>query len=111
QNWAKFQEKHIPNTSNINCNTIMDKSIYIVGGQCKERNTFIISSATTVKAICSGASTNRNVLSTTRFQLNTCIRSATAPRPCPYNSRTETNVICVKCENRLPVHFAGIGRC
>ncbi|XP_040179425.1 angiogenin isoform X2 [Rana temporaria] len=111
QNWATFQQKHITSTSNINCVTIMNNNIYIVGGQCKERNTFIISSATTVKAICSGASTDKNVLSTTRFQLNTCIRSATAPRPCPYSSRAETNAICVKCEKRLPVHFVGIGRC
>nr|ABZ91907.1 ribonuclease precursor [Rana dybowskii] len=111
QNWPTFQQKHISSNPTIVCNSIMNNNIYIVGGQCKERNTFIISSATTVRAICSGASTDRNVLSTTRFQLNTCIRSAIVPRPCPYTSRPETNVICVKCENRLPVHFVGIGSC
>nr|P11916.4 RecName: Full=Oocytes ribonuclease; AltName: Full=RC-RNase; AltName: Full=Sialic acid-binding lectin; Short=SBL-C; Flags: Precursor [Aquarana catesbeiana]AAD10702.1 ribonuclease precursor [Aquarana catesbeiana] len=110
QNWATFQQKHIINTPIINCNTIMDNNIYIVGGQCKRVNTFIISSATTVKAICTGV-INMNVLSTTRFQLNTCTRTSITPRPCPYSSRTETNYICVKCENQYPVHFAGIGRC
>nr|AAK30253.1 RNase A-type ribonuclease rc203 precursor [Aquarana catesbeiana]AAL87036.1 RC-RNase7 precursor [Aquarana catesbeiana] len=110
QTWAKFQQKHIPSTSSINCNTIMDNNIYIVGGQCKKVNTFIISSATTVKAICNGV-TNSNVLSPTRFQLDTCTRTSITPRPCPYSSKKETNKICVKCENQLPVHFAGIGKC
>nr|AAK30256.1 RNase A-type ribonuclease rc212 precursor [Aquarana catesbeiana] len=110
QNWATFQQKHITNTSSINCSNIMNNSLYIVGGQCKKVNTFIASSATTVKGICSGV-TDKKVLSSTKFQLDICTRIFITPRPCPYSSRTETNYICVKCENQYPVHFAGIGQC
>nr|P14626.2 RecName: Full=Ribonuclease, liver [Aquarana catesbeiana] len=111
QNWAKFKEKHIRSTSSIDCNTIMDKAIYIVGGKCKERNTFIISSEDNVKAICSGVSPDRKELSTTSFKLNTCIRDSITPRPCPYHPSPDNNKICVKCEKQLPVHFVGIGKC
>lgn len=111
QNWAIFQQKHITNNPNINCYTIMDNDIYIVRRQCKERNTFIISPPAPVQAICRGVSPDRNILSTTSFSLNTCIRDSITPRPCPYHPSPDKNKICVKCEKQLPVHFAGIGRC
>ncbi|XP_073455072.1 oocytes ribonuclease-like [Aquarana catesbeiana] len=111
QDWPTFQRKHITSTSSIDCNTVMNNSLFIIRGTCKEVNTFIVSTAATVQDICSGVPGPSNVTSSTNFELIDCIRRSEVPPPCPYNSNSENNVICVTCERTLPVHFVRKGRC
>ncbi|XP_063791806.1 sialic acid-binding lectin-like [Pseudophryne corroboree] len=111
QNWPAFQAKHITGSSNIDCITVMNQPLFHVRGRCKSLNTFIHSSAPSVQAICSSVTGNRDVTSSTSFRLTNCFRASDMKPPCPYNRRPETNVICIRCENRLPVHFVKVGRC
>ncbi|XP_018416132.1 PREDICTED: sialic acid-binding lectin-like [Nanorana parkeri] len=112
QNWATFQQKHIVGSANnINCYTQMQNSIFIIMGRCKPVNTFIVSSATTVKAICSAVSGRADVSSSSRFQLITCRRASDVTPPCPYNTKNDNDYICIRCENRHPVHFVKMGKC
>ncbi|XP_018423311.1 PREDICTED: sialic acid-binding lectin-like [Nanorana parkeri] len=111
QNWTSFQQKHIVGAATVNCDTKMQNSIFIIMGRCKPVNTFIVSSATTVKAICSAVSGRADVSSSSRFQLITCRRASDVTPPCPYNITNDNNLICIRCENRLPVHFVKMGKC
>ncbi|CAI9593247.1 unnamed protein product [Staurois parvus] len=74
QTWEKFKKKHIVDTQSINCDHVMNNSLFIVSGHCKKLNTFIVSQAATVQAICSSVPGHSNVSSSTRFQLINCIR-------------------------------------
>lgn len=111
QTWKKFQEKHIVNTPSIDCGHVMNNSIFIIRGHCKKLNTFIVSPAATVQAICSGVPGHSNVSSSTKFKLINCMRRSDITPPCPYNSEELNNVVCVTCEARVPVHFVKVGKC
>ncbi|XP_073455071.1 oocytes ribonuclease-like [Aquarana catesbeiana] len=111
QSWKVFQEKHIVDTPSIDCSHVMNNSLFIIRGHCKKLNTFIVSPAATVQAICSRVPGHSNVLSSTIFQLINCIRRSDVTPPCPYNSEKKKNKICVTCESRVPVHFVGVGKC
>ncbi|PIO26050.1 hypothetical protein AB205_0030460, partial [Aquarana catesbeiana] len=105
QNWETFQRKHITNKTNINCNKVMYDKLFFIGNQCKILNTFIYSTADTVQDICSG------LRSSTSFELTDCFRTSNNSPPCPYRSYSEDNVISVRCERTLPIHFVRKGRC
>ncbi|CAI9593250.1 unnamed protein product, partial [Staurois parvus] len=105
------EEAHCRHTPSINCNNVMNNSLFIIAGHCKPLNTFIVSNTATVKAICSRVAGERIVLSSTSFQLIICTRRSDVTPPCPYYSNTQSNVICVICSNGFPVHFVGVGKC
>ncbi|XP_018408802.1 PREDICTED: sialic acid-binding lectin-like, partial [Nanorana parkeri] len=100
--WRSFQLKHVTNRQ-VNCNRDMRRPAV----HCKPHNTFIRSSATTVRAICRGVQGPANRSSNNRFRLHDCVRTS----GCQYRSRNLTDVICVRCQNQLPVHFVKVGRC
>ncbi|XP_068103904.1 sialic acid-binding lectin-like [Hyperolius riggenbachi] len=105
QNWSTFQQKHI-RPSSISCKTEMNQSLFYVSGNCKTVNTFILASASTVQAICSGTTGNQLVTSPTTFTLNDCRYQSGSPGSCVHGFQSFTSKICITCENKLPVHFA-----
>ncbi|XP_018416152.1 PREDICTED: sialic acid-binding lectin-like [Nanorana parkeri] len=111
QNWEMFQKKHIVGSASMNCDDVMKDPIFIIKDRCKKLNTFIVSPAATVKTICSAVPSRSDVTSSAKFQLINCILKSGVKPPCPYESKSENNFICIRCENRLPVHFVKMGKC
>ncbi|XP_068103903.1 sialic acid-binding lectin-like [Hyperolius riggenbachi] len=110
QCWSVFQQKHIRSAA-ITCNVEMNQALYYIKGQCKPVNTFIISPPRNVQTLCTGITRSQDVLSPAAFTLNNCNYASGLPTNCVYNSRPMTDKICVRCENQLPVHFAGVKKC
>ncbi|CAI9621585.1 unnamed protein product, partial [Staurois parvus] len=97
----------VPLILEFNCSRAMNDPIFIVGGQCKDFNTFIHAVAGRVKEICRGVKGTTNKSSPNAYDLTEC-RKATR---CNYNGRYEQSKICVTCQNSVPVHFVRRGTC
>ncbi|XP_008507150.2 angiogenin [Equus przewalskii] len=77
---------------------------------CKDTNTFIHGSKSSIKAICGNKNGNPYGetlrISKTRFQVTTCKHAGGSPRPpCRYRATPGFRSIVIACENGLPVHF------
>nr|DBA20763.1 TPA: hypothetical protein GDO54_017509 [Pyxicephalus adspersus] len=109
QNWNAFRRKHV--AQRVNCNSAMNRSPFRPLVSCKQLNTFIHASASTVKNICQGVIQSTNTTSRVSFRYTNCIFTSRRRRQCRYRAATGNNVICVTCERGAPVHFVRVGRC
>ncbi|XP_077335077.1 protein P-30-like [Lithobates pipiens] len=103
QDWETFQKKHLTDSLSVDCDNVMRRALF----HCKARNTFIYSLAGQVKALCRGVPGTKDVLSHKVFTLIDCIKK----EYCQYKTKISDNVICITCENELPVHFVNVGSC
>ncbi|XP_028272025.1 ribonuclease-like 3 isoform X2 [Parambassis ranga] len=110
--YKKFIEQHINAQMSANrCDAVInDRGISKTGSnECKETNTFILSTTGHVRAICEGAGVPYGDMtrSTIPFPVVICSlkNSGARLRHCQYRGRPSTSYIAIRCENRLPVHF------
>uniref|UniRef100_A0A3P9CZM0 Ribonuclease A-domain domain-containing protein n=1 Tax=Maylandia zebra TaxID=106582 RepID=A0A3P9CZM0_9CICH len=91
---------------------IANRNIRDNNGNCKRKNTFIISNFNQVKAICNGQGrydqTNGTTKSVAKFRIVRCdLKNNGARKPkCQYKGTLLTNrIVVVTCEGKLPVHY------
>lgn len=119
--YQKFKNQHInKEMSPCECNKVMQgrKINAIKPKRCKTTNTFVLSDAESVKAICldQGEPFPGNLTkSLKRFDIVVCEwdQMTTPPTNCSYNGRQlENKNIIIKCVKGLPVHYdQDIGHC
>ncbi|KAK9518366.1 hypothetical protein VZT92_023675 [Zoarces viviparus] len=79
--------------------------------ECKETNTFILSTTNLIVNICVDAGERRGRMTTSNFPFSIIVcelnnQGARRPR-CQYSGKRLTRRITIECENGLPVHYAG----
>lgn len=108
-----FRKRHIdPKMTAEKCDSeIKRKQIYNPDNSCKKTNTFILATATKVKAICEDQNKNEKTpqmtLSKEKFRIVVCKLRNNVKKPrCEYRGTLLTNrVIEVSCVGGLPVHY------
>lgn len=113
ERYEKFINQHIKAGMSVNrCDAeINDRRISKTGSdECKETNTFILSTTDPVQAICGKAGVPYDggmTKSTTPFPVVICsLRNSGARLPsCEYRGRSSTSYIVIRCDHGFPVHF------
>uniref|UniRef100_A0A3Q3G3Y5 Ribonuclease A-domain domain-containing protein n=1 Tax=Labrus bergylta TaxID=56723 RepID=A0A3Q3G3Y5_9LABR len=105
----KFINQHVKGEMSVNrCDAeIGSRNIKTINNECKETNTFIVSTNSPIKTICENGMPlgNGMMKSTTPFHIIVCILRNQGARPphCQYRGQARTNYIAIKCEDGYPV--------
>ncbi|KAM3608025.1 uncharacterized protein V6R79_017925 [Siganus canaliculatus] len=79
--------------------------------KCKPINTFILSTADPIIAVCDGKGepykNTEMTISKERFDIVACKTNPNNPSPCPYSGKESKSRIIIKCDNGCPVHYHG----
>lgn len=110
--YNKFKNQHIiSNMTESNCTAVMQGRKISNAKKCKNTNTFILSNAKTVKAICGdkGQPYGKLTKSIGRFYIVVCKvkKQQAKPAKCLYQGEKLNKKIIIKCEKSFPVHYDG----
>ncbi|KAM6952948.1 angiogenin-4-like [Lycodopsis pacificus] len=110
ERYKKFRNQHINNEMSADrCDQVIkDRDIKTIDNECKETNTFILSTTKPVRAICgkAGKPFGQMTKSLQPFPIIVCeLKNNVRPPRCQYSGKRYTRYLAIRCEDGFPVHY------